>query len=163
MMYDVFIGLGSNLGERLEMLQRAIQEIGKISKIEAASSVYETEPSGMNSTHQFLNMAVKIRTEVEPPHLLHKLKAIEKKLGRTPSTHLKDREIDIDILLYDGLYFEDHELHVPHLALAQRRFALTTLNDIAPMVKHPLAGTTIKTLLKHCPDTSGASKLDHHP
>lgn len=161
-MYDVFIGLGANIGDRFASLQRAVSEIEKIVEVVQTSSVYETEPVGMNSVHQFFNIALKIRTDFEPQQLLHKLKYIEKKLGRSPSTHLKDREIDIDILLYDDLYLEDPEVHVPHPALAQRLFVLTPLQEIAPMVKHPVTGTTVKNMLSHCPDKSTIQKTEQH-
>ena len=78
-MYDVFIGLGANLGDRFASLQHALSEIEKIAEVVQTSSIYETEPIGMNSVHQFLNMALKIRTDFEPQLLLHKLKYIEKK------------------------------------------------------------------------------------
>lgn len=159
-MYDVYLGLGSNLGDRLEYLRHAVHEIEKIAIVVQASSVYEAEPVEMSSPNQFLNMALHIRTDCWPAQLLHKLTYIEKKLGRAPSTHLKDREIDIDILIYDGLYYEDHELHVPHSSFEKRRFALVPLNELAPMVQHPLTGGTITTLLVQCKDKGKVQKIN---
>jgi len=157
-MYRVFLGLGSNLGDRARYLQRALTELREIGEIGNVSPVYETQPAGILSANPFYNMAVELKTPFNPPRLLHAVKGIEKKLGRTPSTHMKDREIDIDILLYEHLYYEEHELQVPHPHLSERRFALVPLCDIAPRVTDPFTGSTMEQVLKKCSDTSTITK-----
>ena len=156
-MCRVFLGLGSNLGDRLQHLSDAVREINHMAKIQSISSVYRTEPFGMKSDHEFYNAAIEIETLLDPPDLLQKLKNIEKKLGRSPHTHMKDREIDIDILLYSNLYYEEHTSHsieVPHPDLVNRKFALIPLNEIASVVLHPIYGEAIGTLLHRCKDRS---------
>jgi len=157
-MYRVFLGLGSNLGDRARYLQRALIELREIGEIGDISAVYETQPAGMVSANPFYNMALEMMTPFNPPRLLHAVKAIEKKLGRTPSTHMKDREIDIDILLYEHLYYEEHELQVPHPHLSERRFTLVPLCDIAPRVTDPFTGATMEHLMKKCADKSTVTK-----
>ena len=154
-MYRVFLGLGSNLGDRLKHMNDAVHEIALVGTIMAISSVYESEPYHMSSEHKFLNAAVELTTSLGPPELLHKLRLIEHRLGRASHTHMKDRKIDIDMLLYDNFYYEEHTGHfieVPHPDLANRRFALTSLRDIAPAVLHPIEGESIDALLRRCTD-----------
>jgi 2-amino-4-hydroxy-6-hydroxymethyldihydropteridine diphosphokinase len=136
----------------------ALIELREIGEIVICSAVYETQPAGMLSSNPFYNMAVELMTPFNPPRLLHAVKAIEKKLGRTPSTHLKDREIDIDILLYEHLYYEEQELQVPHPHLSERRFALVPLCDVASRVTDPFTGATMEQLMKKCVDTSTVTK-----
>ena len=151
-MYTVYLGLGSNLGDRLGNMSKAIEELSAMASIIEVSSVYETEPVGMKSENPFLNMAMGVLTPDDPPLLLVHLKKIEKKLGRKARTHLEPRLIDIDILLYRGLAYEDHTVRVPHPALEHRRFALEPLNEIAPTAVHPILEKTVASLLRACYD-----------
>ena len=154
-MYRVFLGLGSNLGDRLQYLSDAIGEISVVSDMKAVSTVYRSEPYGMTSRNEFLNVAAEVATQSEPHDLLERLKEIERKLGRSVHTHMRDREIDIDILLYDNFYYEEHSdqsIVVPHPDLPNRKFVLMSLDEIAPAVLHPLYGESIHVLLHRCPD-----------
>jgi len=160
-MYQVYLGIGSNLGNRLENLSRAIEEIASIATIESTSSIYETEPVDIVNCENFLNMAISIRTEDDPPLLLARLKKIEKKLGRKQQTHLEARIIDIDILMYRGFAYEDNTVKVPHKELANRRFALEPLCEIAPTAVHPSLEKTIATLLRNCRDNHKVIKTEH--
>jgi 2-amino-4-hydroxy-6-hydroxymethyldihydropteridine diphosphokinase len=160
-MYNVYLGLGSNLGDRLENLSRAVEEIRGISNVHSISSVYETEPVDMAEGEPFLNMAIGIYTVDDPPLLLVKLKKIEKKLGRKSRLHLVPRTIDIDILLYRGLAYEDHTVRVPHCMLQYRRFALEPLNEIAPTAVHPALERTIAFILRNCHDRHSVVRTEY--
>jgi 2-amino-4-hydroxy-6-hydroxymethyldihydropteridine diphosphokinase len=153
-MYRVFLGLGSNVGNRIGYLNRAIGEMNDFSPVKSSSSVYETEPVGMASEHQFLNMVVEVETSLRPTELFSRLKAIERKLGRKPGSHMLDREIDLDILLYDGFSYSDEVVSVPHPQLEHRRFVLEPFKEIAPFVVHPTRNQTIASILRSCRDRS---------
>ncbi len=152
-MFRVYLGLGSNIGSRAEQLSAAVASIGQVARVCAVSPVYETEPVGMEGAENFLNMALEIETEDDPPLLLVKLRKIEKTMGRKPSTHHGPRIIDIDILLYRGMAYDDAIVRVPHPQLHRRRFVLEPLNDIAPTALHPTMEKTVGWLLRNCPDT----------
>src|SRR5215472_5963839 len=129
-MVRVFLGLGSNLGDRSAYLKEALKEIHELAPVVASSPVYETEPVGMESDHLFYNMVVEVETSLRPPDLLRALKSIERKTGRKHAAHHLDREIDIDILLYEGIEYADERVRVPHPQLEHRRFALEPLKEI---------------------------------
>ncbi len=159
-MYRAFLGLGSNLGDRLKFLQLAVDAVADLGTGRRTSLVYETEPVGMDSSHPFFNMALELETELGPAELFKQMEKIERRLGRSSATHLRDREIDIDILLYEDYYFEDATLEVPHPKLAERRFALTPLEEIASGARHPIFDDTIGQLLKKCPNAASVRKTD---
>lgn len=160
-MYQVFLGLGSNIGDRLRYLTGAIEEITKISELCLLSSIYETSPVGMDSTNVFFNMVVEIGTPYYPPQLLDRLQEIENKLGRKSKNLRDDREIDIDILLYHGMSYEDGVVIVPHPGLQYRRFALEPFCEIAPTAVHPVLCKTIASLLRQCRDTHSVRRTEH--
>ncbi len=160
-MYHVYLSLGSNLGNREQYLADALEGIRGIATVDCQSSVYETEPVAMlDDADPFLNMAVGIQTTDDPPLLLVQLKKIERKLGRKGSSHRMSRSIDIDIVLYRGLAYEDHTVTVPHPALTHRRFVLEPLHEIAPMAVHPVLEKTIASLLRLCHDRHRVMKFD---
>ncbi|TLY33259.1 MAG: 2-amino-4-hydroxy-6-hydroxymethyldihydropteridine diphosphokinase [Ignavibacteria bacterium] len=161
-MYRVFLGLGSNLGDRLGSLSKATQTIEQAMPVRAISSVYETEPVGMEPGHQFYNMALQVETDLNPAELIRLLKSIEKKLGRKQRPPMTDREIDIDILLYDGFSYADDVVRVPHPRLETRRFVLEPLKEIAPLVIHPTRNQTVASLLRGCRDLSRVVRTDQH-
>ena len=158
MIYRVYLGMGSNLGDRLGFLRKAIDLLGKETRTYSLSSIYETEPVNIVSAELFLNLAIGIETTMHPSELLPVVKSIEQKLGRTPDTHMKSREIDIDILLYENFAFLSESIKVPHAGLAKRRFALTPLDEIASSVVDPESGYTIRQLLDRCEDTARVEK-----
>ncbi len=153
-MFRVFLGLGSNLGDRVSYISNAVREISEIDAIRSVSSLYETEPVGYKNQPGFLNLVIEIETALKPPELLKQLQAIEKRVGRTNQAHLRPREIDIDILLYEKLVYENHDLIVPHPELQNRRFVLEPLCEISSDVIHPTLHESIGSLLNRCPDTS---------
>jgi 2-amino-4-hydroxy-6-hydroxymethyldihydropteridine diphosphokinase len=145
----VYLGLGSNMGLRSENLDRACSliesELGIITK---RSGIYETEPWGMESDQEFLNMAVEIETSLDPFMLLDRIMRIESDMGRPEhKPGYSDRLIDIDILLYNDQIINNDKLEVPHPHLHERLFVLEALAEIAPDHIHPVFGKTVKVLL----------------
>ena len=133
-MPTTYLSLGSNLGDRIQLLHTAINEIAeRVGRVEAISSCIETEPVGFDSVHLFLNMAVRVTTELNPYELLKVLKQLERDLGRTRKSHdgvHYDRTIDIDILLYDNLEVNSTELQIPHPRMWERDFVMRPLKEI---------------------------------
>lgn len=133
-MPTTYLSLGSNLGDRKQLLHTAINEIAeRVGRVEAISSCIETEPVGFDSVHLFLNMAVRVTTELNPYELLKVLKQLERDLGRTRKSHdgiHYDRTIDIDILLYDNLEVNSEELQIPHPRMWERDFVIRPLKEI---------------------------------
>jgi len=152
--YEVFIGLGSNVGERHRFLQRAAAALGGIEGLRVVwfSSVYETDPYGNTNQGKFLNAVCEAETALLPQELLPRLRTIEEQLGRQKREHWGPREIDLDILLYDGLTVQEGDILVPHPELEKRRFALVPLREIAPDLVHPLSGMTMEELASACSD-----------
>lgn len=149
----VYLSLGSNLGERADLLASARTRIGiLVGKLEAASSIYETAPWGNADQPPFLNQVVSVSTKLAPRVLLDTLLAIERSLGRVRAEPLGPRTIDIDILLYGDQVVNEASLVIPHPAMVDRRFVLTPLAEIAADVKHPVQGKTIKEMLEACQD-----------
>jgi 2-amino-4-hydroxy-6-hydroxymethyldihydropteridine diphosphokinase len=152
----VFLGLGSNLGDRLANLQAAQAALAPQVSILAASPVYETAPWGYRDQPPFLNRVVQAQTGLSPVDLLAYLKRIEVTLGRKPNFRNGPRLIDLDILFYDDLVLETPDLVIPHPRLAERAFVLVPLADLAPDLRHPLLGLTIRALLQSV-DSKGVS------
>jgi 2-amino-4-hydroxy-6-hydroxymethyldihydropteridine diphosphokinase len=162
--YRVFLGIGSNVGERFRHLMDAAVALRSIpgTSVVWFSSVYETDAWGMKDQPRFLNAACEVNTTLEPPALLAALKEMEIRLGRSMHEHWGPREIDLDILLYDGLVFEDEEVCVPHRELSNRRFALVPLRDIAPDLVHPVTGLTVVEMAAACAEQGRVVKSIHH-
>ena len=131
---NVYLSLGSNLGEREDTLNKAIEMIGeKIGKVTAVSRFIETEAVGFASANKFINCAICIDTELDPLSLLHSTQEIERALGRTKKTIdgvYTDRTIDIDILLYGDLKINNAELKIPHPHMRERDFVMVPLKEI---------------------------------
>ncbi len=157
----VYLGIGTNLGDREENISEALRLIWEhIGQVKMLSSLYETEPWGFESESNFLNMAVEVSTRLKPSGLLGRILMIEAQMGRLrEGRKYVSRVIDIDILLYGDKVFEEKSLVIPHPKLHERKFALVPLNEITGGLVHPKLGKTIKALLKECPDKSKVRKL----
>lgn len=147
-MEQVFIALGSNLGDRSENLARAREGLADFVDIEKCSSAIETRPRYVADQPCFLNMAVSGRTALSARDLLARLKGLEKALGRTPSKRFGPRRIDLDILYFGHQVIDEPDLQVPHPRLAERDFVLLPLLEIAPDHRHPVSGKTTREMLK---------------
>jgi 2-amino-4-hydroxy-6-hydroxymethyldihydropteridine diphosphokinase len=148
-MATAFLGLGSNMGDRADNINIAIKllrESGQID-IENISSLYQTEPVGVEGQPEFYNCAMRIKTPLDPHPLLRLIKAIERQMGREPSTHMQPRLIDIDILLYDDTDLESLELKIPHPRLTTRRFVLEPLLELEPGLRDPISSRPLKDFL----------------
>jgi 2-amino-4-hydroxy-6-hydroxymethyldihydropteridine diphosphokinase len=145
-MRNVYLGLGSNLGDRDANLRAAIGKLAEFLHVVRVSSVYETEPLLVEDQPLFHNIACAGQTSLDPFSLLSALKRIERELGRVPGPRYGPRVIDIDILLLDDVVLTSPELTIPHPAMLERAFALIPLVEIAPNQRHPVAGRTIEEL-----------------
>jgi 2-amino-4-hydroxy-6-hydroxymethyldihydropteridine diphosphokinase len=157
---EVYLLLGSNIGDRLVNIDMACELIRKEINISIETSrIYETAAWGKIDQSSFLNQAICIQTDIEPLTLLRILKKIEKAVGRIDTEKWGPRVIDIDILFYGQKVIQDPELQIPHPYLPVRRFVLLPMIDIAPHFMHPVLKKTITELLATCPDTSEVNVL----
>src|SRR3972149_2663333 len=140
----VFIGIGSNLGDREGNLREAIRlaEAGEGLSVVRASSFYESEPWGVEEQPRFVNAVFEARTSLGPRGLLGYLKGIEAKMGRVPTGKWGPRLIDMDIILYGERVIKEGDFEVPHPRAHERAFVMVPLSEIAPDAAHPVLGLT---------------------
>lgn len=156
----IFLGLGSDTGNRENHLRNAIDRIRmEAGAVVSMSHIYETEPWGFQSTTKFLNMVIKVETMLDPENLLGVISAIEADMGRIRTKkRYTSRNIDIDILLWGEEVIRKVNLVIPHPLIQERRFVLVPLCNLVPDSVHPVLEKTFSTLLQECPD-KGEVKL----
>lgn len=144
------LSLGSNLGDRSKFINSAIGFLSLTGSLTARSSLYETTPVGMKAnTRSFYNCIVALESDVKPEEMLKKIKQFEKSSGRGPAnSHMKPRQIDIDILFVDDIIANTPSLTIPHPEIENRKFIMEPLHEILPDSIHPVSGKTIKELLE---------------
>jgi len=148
------------MGNRQDNLDKALGFLSQRLRVEKVSSVYDTEPVGNINQPRFLNLVCQVYTTLAPTELLTLAKGIESKLGRALSKSNAPRPIDIDILFYGDQVIETSELVIPHPRLAERAFVLVPLAEIAPDLRHPVIGKTIKELLRGLTEAQGVLKFN---
>lgn len=153
-----YLGLGSNLGDRGDNLNKALEYLSQRLKVAETSSIYEAPPLGNARQPRFLNMVLKVYTYLKPEELLLLAKGIERKMGRQPGRANSPRPIDIDILFYDDQVIQSGQLTIPHPRLKERAFVLIPLAEIAPGLMHPGLSKSVKQLLDELGSRQGVVK-----
>ncbi len=160
-MEGIYLGLGSNIGDRKKHIYQTISKIEKqIGPCLQRSSSYRTAAWGKTNQSYFLNQVIQIHTKITPIEILDGILAIEKQLGRVRKEKWGERIIDIDLLFYGTEIIELPRLLVPHPFLAERRFVLVPMNEIAPNFIHPIFERSISDLLAECPDKLPVERVD---
>ena len=152
---DVFLGLGSNLGDRHAALEEAVRQLGSRGfRTNTRSSTWQTEPVGGVPQGWYLNAVVAGGTELLPEELLSACLDVERAMGRVRAERNGPRLIDVDILFFGDEQREEPGLVIPHPRLHERRFVLEPLFEIAPTLRHPILGLSVAELRERCTDTS---------
>lgn len=149
----VYLGLGSNVGDKTKHLMNAIDLLEKKLKITKTSKIYISKPVGFENQDLFLNMVIEAETNMDIKTLFKFIKDVEKMVGRVERFRWGPREIDIDILLYNSQVYNDEELSVPHPRVHERDFVLVPLVEINPDIVHPVLSRSAKELLEDLKET----------
>lgn len=159
-MKTAYLGLGSNLGNREQHIATALAKLAAPGlRVARVSSLYETEPVGFTAQRWFLNLVAEIETELFPMQLLSRIANIEQALGRVRTVKNGPRTLDIDILLYGRAVVRTAKLEIPHPRMAERRFVLAPLAELAPDLRHPVTHQSIRAMLDAAP-AEAVRKLD---
>jgi len=161
MPHIAYIGIGSNLGDKVYNCEKAVSEILRTNrhKLLAKSSLFTTKPVGYTAQDSFVNGVIKIETDLEPLDLFRVLKKIESRLGRKETLHWGPRVIDLDILFFDEEEIRSEELRIPHPHLHERQFVLIPLAEIDCSLIHPVLKRSIAELLEDLKEDQGVEKL----
>ena len=151
-MKRVYLALGSNLGDRQANIESALKLLDERSvRVRRVSSLYRTEPIGYIAQPWFVNCAAEVATDLMPLQLLRRCQAIQREMGRRPGPRNGPRLIDIDILLYENVVMQSPEVTIPHPRMAERRFVLVPLSEIAADAEHPVTRQTVREMLGSAP------------
>ena len=151
---SAFVGIGSNVGERIGNCRSAIEGIRRIAgcRVKRISGFYETDPVGYENQGRFVNAALELTSVLSPLNLLNELLSIEKAMGRTRTIRWGPRIIDLDLLLFGDTVMSHPRLTLPHPRMHERGFVLLPLEEIAPHAVHPVLGCSVRDLLLSLPD-----------
>ena len=151
---NIFLGLGSNQGDRELNLKNSIKLLNsRVGKVLNTSEIYESEPWGVKNQNYFLNQVIEIETRIDPNDLLNICKNIEYDMGRKPEIRWGKRVIDIDILYYQSKVINQENLKIPHKLMHERKFVMIPLNDLNENHLHPILKITNKEILNKCIDS----------
>jgi dihydroneopterin aldolase/2-amino-4-hydroxy-6-hydroxymethyldihydropteridine diphosphokinase len=161
MAHIAYIGIGSNIGDKLKNCEKAISEILRLDrhKLLAKSSLFRTQPMGYTSQDWFVNGVIKIETDLEAHELLQALKTIESQLGREKTLRWGPRTMDLDVLFFDDIEIHNEELQIPHPLIQNRQFVLVPLAEIDRDLVHPILRKTIQQLLSALKEDQGVERL----
>ncbi len=156
----VFLSLGSNLGDRVANIRKALEQLARVGvAITRVSSLYKTEPIDFRPQAWFVNCVAEAETHLMPMQLLNAVKTVERALGRRTGVAKRPRAIDIDILLYESVVVRSAALNIPHERLAERRFVLLPLRELAGSIRHPVTKRTVYEMLAEAGDTSQVVRI----
>lgn len=159
-MKRIYLSLGSNVGDRVSHIRKACELLPAAGVVvRRVSSCYKTEPVDFAPQRWFVNCVIEAETDLMPLQLLKALQSLERRLGRRPGVSKGPRPIDIDILLYENVVVRSSALTIPHERLAERRFVLVPLRELAACVRHPLTQRTVLEMLHETTDMSHVIRL----
>jgi 2-amino-4-hydroxy-6-hydroxymethyldihydropteridine diphosphokinase len=159
-MKRIYLSLGSNVGDRVSHIRKACELLPAAGvEIRRVSALYRTEPVDFSPQRWFINCVAEAETDLMPLRLLKALQSVERQLGRRPGIPKGPRPIDIDILLYENVVVRSPALTIPHERLAERRFVLVPLGELAARLRHPVTQRTVLEMLHETPDMSQVSRL----
>jgi len=146
----VFVGIGSNVGEREAYIRRAVELLALLPQTQLVrlSSLYDSDPVGVLDQPPFLNAVAMLETDLAPRQLLWNLNLVEHQLGRVRTQRWGPRTIDLDILFYSNLVLDEPDLTLPHPEIEHRAFVLIPLNELDPFLPHPRTGLVVSEMLK---------------
>ena len=151
-MKRIYLSLGSNIGDREGNLRKAVERLASLDvRVLHASRIYETEPRDYKNQAWFLNQVVEAETALFPMQLLTRIGRVERELGRVRAVPKGPRTIDIDILFYAAAVVETARLEIPHPRIAERRFVLEPLAELAPDLRHPVTHRSVRQMLESAP------------
>jgi 2-amino-4-hydroxy-6-hydroxymethyldihydropteridine diphosphokinase len=161
MRHIAYIGVGSNLGDKVHQCEQGLREILRVDRhrLLARSSFYKTQPLGVLDQDWFVNAVIKIETDLEPTELLRSLSEIESRLGRKETFRWGPRALDLDILFFDDETIQSGDLIIPHPRLQERRFVLIPLVEIDPHLVHPVLQKSVLQLLEDLKEVQGVEKI----